>query len=284
MPSGQETAGYQSWDTEMSTSLSRPPRAPDDISDCMMLPGATDCSVTSSPFANSLPGVTPGIRNDSRPSSKGQTAQNYAPYRSFKVNSSWNIVCRGTTRQFSPRYPGSPKSWRQRQSPPATAQRWHLRLGHPEPDALRHLVNAAVGVRMINLQGTRRKRNRRKKRSSSRRAVPAPAAAYSAVQTAGSEEAPGDDCVGPNQDCPAELTEAQKAALDAEKQHVPPSKTHCDACAMAKATRSEYRKPRDLSAYKPGERIAIDFHDFERDADGFKSMTLITCRVSGYMW
>ncbi|KAK4118229.1 hypothetical protein N657DRAFT_404519 [Parathielavia appendiculata] len=176
------------------------------------------------------------------------------------------------------------KSWKQRLSPPATALRWHLRLGHPGPDALRHLVNAAVGVRMINLQGTRRKRNRRKKRSSSRRAVPAPAAAYSAVQTAGSEEAPGGDCVGPNQDCPAELTEVQKAALDAEKQHVPPSKTHCDACAMAKATRSEYRKPRDLSAYKPGERIAIDFHDFERDADGFKSMTLITCRVSGYMW
>jgi hypothetical protein len=44
------------------------------------------------------------------------------------------------------------------------------------------------------------------------------------------------------------------------------------------------RAPRRLDEYKPGEKIALDFHNFEDDPDGYKHLMLLTDRLSGYMW
>ena len=44
------------------------------------------------------------------------------------------------------------------------------------------------------------------------------------------------------------------------------------------------RAPRDITQYKPGERVALDFHDFEMDYKGYTTILLITDRASGYMW
>lgn len=58
----------------------------------------------------------------------------------------------------------------------------------------------------------------------------------------------------------------------------------CDACAMGKMKRQIRRLARDLSVYKPGEKVAVDFHDYPKDAEGFKALCLFTDRVSGFMW
>ena len=57
----------------------------------------------------------------------------------------------------------------------------------------------------------------------------------------------------------------------------------CNACGTSKAKRQIRRFPREIHE-DPGKRIAIDFHDFEEDDDGFNSLMLLTDRKSGYMW
>ncbi|KAL1996476.1 hypothetical protein VTN49DRAFT_8076 [Thermomyces lanuginosus] len=58
----------------------------------------------------------------------------------------------------------------------------------------------------------------------------------------------------------------------------------CDARAMGKMKRQIRRLARDLWDYKPGEKVAVDFHDYPKDAEGFKALCLFTDRVSGFMW
>ena len=43
-------------------------------------------------------------------------------------------------------------TWTERRSVIGDAMRWHLRLGHPGPQALEHLVNASKGVRIKGLK------------------------------------------------------------------------------------------------------------------------------------
>lgn len=104
-------------------------------------------------------------------------------------------------------------SWTERRPRLAEADIWHLRLGHPGPEALEHLVNSTKGVRIRG-----------------------------------------------------------------------PATKECDSCARGKMTRQEYRKPKDLSPYRTGERLALDFHDFEPDDEGFKTLLLVVDRESGSMW
>lgn len=92
--------------------------------------------------------------------------------------------------------------------------RWHQRLGHPGPEAIRHLVNASQGVR-LQIQG--------------------------------------------------------------------PPTIDCEACALAKIPRQVSRTPRTILE-GVGERLAVDFHDYEEGAGGYTSQLLFTCRVSGYIW
>ncbi|KAF4415202.1 retrotransposon hobase, partial [Fusarium acutatum] len=47
--------------------------------------------------------------------------------------------------------------------------------------------------------------------------------------------------------------------------------------------RQEHREPR-IRASKPGERISIDFHDFEVGINGYTSCGIITCRESSLCW
>ena len=54
--------------------------------------------------------------------------------------------------------------------------------------------------------------------------------------------------------------------------------------APRKMKRQKKRAPRDSSDYRPGEKLAVDFHDFERDPGDYKCSMLVTDRVSGYMW
>ena len=50
----------------------------------------------------------------------------------------------------------------------------------------------------------------------------------------------------------------------------------CNACGKAKLKRQIRRQPRELTE-GPGERVAIDFHDYEADSlTGEKSQMLIT--------
>ena len=58
----------------------------------------------------------------------------------------------------------------------------------------------------------------------------------------------------------------------------------CNACGKAKLKRQIRRQPRELTE-GPGERVAIDFHDYEADSSTReKSQMLITDRFSGFMW
>jgi hypothetical protein len=104
-------------------------------------------------------------------------------------------------------------SWTQRRPRKAEAYLWHLRLGHPGPGALEHLVNSTQGVRIKGI-----------------------------------------------------------------------TTTECDSCAKGKMHRQEHRAPRDLTDFCPGEKLALDFHDFEPDEAGYSSLLLVVDRVSGYMW
>ncbi|KAF9733719.1 polyprotein [Paraphaeosphaeria minitans] len=58
----------------------------------------------------------------------------------------------------------------------------------------------------------------------------------------------------------------------------------CDACGRSKSKRQIRRAPR-LNDEGPGERIAIDFHEYEAGSfTGERSQMLITCRNSRYVW
>lgn len=57
----------------------------------------------------------------------------------------------------------------------------------------------------------------------------------------------------------------------------------CDDCGCTKIKRQIRREPR-IRPEKAGIRLAIDFHDFEPDKDGYNSVMLITDRFSGYIW
>ena len=57
----------------------------------------------------------------------------------------------------------------------------------------------------------------------------------------------------------------------------------CNAYGISKAKRQVRREPRELIE-RPGDRIAIDFHDFNASFDKFTSLMLITDRWSGMEW
>ncbi|KAF7136791.1 hypothetical protein CNMCM5793_006309 [Aspergillus hiratsukae] len=103
-------------------------------------------------------------------------------------------------------------SYRIRNSVLADAQRWHLRLGHPGPQAIEHLVNASKGARIRG-----------------------------------------------------------------------PTTVECDACGIAKMKRQIRRTPKDIEE-GPGLQLAIDFHDFEKGYQDFRSLMLVTDRWSGLVW
>ncbi|KAL1976427.1 hypothetical protein VTN31DRAFT_2709 [Thermomyces dupontii] len=81
---------------------------------------------------------------------------------------------------------------------------------------------------------------------------------------------------------PEPLEQLVKGVNGAKIKGIPTRK--CDACAQAKMERQPRRQPRDLSGYSPDERLAIDFHDFQQDKEGYSSLFLITDRVSRAMW
>ena len=54
-----------------------------------------------------------------------------------------------------------------------------------------------------------------------------------------------------------------------------PTTVECDACGVSKIKRQIRRQPRDFFE-GPGERLAIDFHDFEKGQGDYTSLILIT--------
>jgi hypothetical protein len=62
-----------------------------------------------------------------------------------------------------------------------------------------------------------------------------------------------------------------------------PTTVECEACAVAKIKRQIRRQPRELLE-GPGERLAIDFHDFQEGLGGYTSLMLFTDRWSGLAW
>ncbi|RKK13961.1 hypothetical protein BFJ66_g18204, partial [Fusarium oxysporum f. sp. cepae] len=62
-----------------------------------------------------------------------------------------------------------------------------------------------------------------------------------------------------------------------------PTTVECDACGISKIKRQIRRAPRQ-SDQKAGERIAIDFHDYQEGIGGYTSQMLLTCRATGYIW
>ena len=58
--------------------------------------------------------------------------------------------------------------------------------------------------------------------------------------------------------------------------------TECNACATSKLKRQIRREPRN-SLEVSGKRLAIDFHDFEEEAEGYSSSMLVTDRWSGHI-
>ena len=103
-------------------------------------------------------------------------------------------------------------TWTERRPSRATAQIWHLRLGHPGPQALEHLVNTTKGAKIRGI-----------------------------------------------------------------------TTVQCDGCALGKIRRQIRRQKRDVGS-KPGDRLAIDFHDLPRDPEGRSSVMLVTDRWSGFIW
>lgn len=103
-------------------------------------------------------------------------------------------------------------SWTGRRPVSVDARKWHLRLGHPGPQALEHLVNSSTGVKIKGI-----------------------------------------------------------------------STVDCDDCAVSKIKRQVHRRPRDVG-HKPGDRLAIDFHDLSPNPEGRSSVMLVTDRWSGMIW
>ncbi|KAF6527735.1 hypothetical protein HZS61_008037 [Fusarium oxysporum f. sp. conglutinans] len=63
-----------------------------------------------------------------------------------------------------------------------------------------------------------------------------------------------------------------------------PTTAECDACGLSKVKRQVRRAPRQQPGQAAGERIAVDFHDYEEGIDGYTSQMLLTCRATGYIW
>ena len=59
--------------------------------------------------------------------------------------------------------------------------------------------------------------------------------------------------------------------------------TECDGCATSKLKRQVRREPRK-PLDGPSKRLAIDFHDFEEETEGYSSCMLVTERWSGHIW
>jgi hypothetical protein len=62
-----------------------------------------------------------------------------------------------------------------------------------------------------------------------------------------------------------------------------PTTVQCESCATAKITKQIRRTPREHLIH-PGDRIAIDFHDFGPGRKGLRYVMLLTDRYSGYWW
>ena len=62
-----------------------------------------------------------------------------------------------------------------------------------------------------------------------------------------------------------------------------PTIVECEACATSKIKRQIRRQPREILE-GPGERLALDFHDFKEGLGGYTSLMLITDRWSGLTW
>ena len=62
-----------------------------------------------------------------------------------------------------------------------------------------------------------------------------------------------------------------------------PTTVECDQCGTAKLTRQIRRNPR-RKGLSVGEVLAINFHDYAKDNQGYTSIILITDRATGYHW
>jgi hypothetical protein len=62
-----------------------------------------------------------------------------------------------------------------------------------------------------------------------------------------------------------------------------PTTVECEACGVSKIKRQIRRQPRELLE-GPGERLAIDFHDFNEGLGGYTSLMMFTDRWSGLIW
>lgn len=145
-------------------------------------------------------------RNDGSPGCKIQDihGQFVLEYRPLRNHSDSTYSSAFTTHKINSRTQRSTK-W-------GTASQWHLRLGHPGPQALEHFVLASQGVK---IQG-----------------IPT---------------------------------------------------VECISCGKSKLTRQIRRTPRENDE-KEGERIAIDFHDYQPGIGGYTSQMLLTCRKTNYIW
>lgn len=103
-------------------------------------------------------------------------------------------------------------SWTSRADSSADAMTWHLRLGHPGPRVLEHLVNHSLGARIKGI-----------------------------------------------------------------------TTVQCDGCGQGKAKRQISRATR-TTEMEPGDRLALDFHEFSPPNKGLRYLLLITDRASGMCW
>ena len=166
-------------------------------------------------------------------------------------------------------------SWTRRRPRLVNVRTWHLRLGHPGPGALNHLVNAADGVRISGIP--QKKRNNKKTQPELQpQPQPAPQPAEEQDPVNKPREDTEESCQA-GDDCPAN-------AQPTSDQNNPPTTAQCDPCALAKMKRQVRRTQRDITRYKPGECLALDFHDFEIDYMGYSTLLLISDRPTGYMW
>lgn len=107
-------------------------------------------------------------------------------------------------------------SWVARPPSQGDAMTWHLRLGHPGPRVLEHLVGHSVGAKIKGI-----------------------------------------------------------------------TTVECDGCGLAKAKRLPRRAPRSThnpEELGPGDRIALDFHEFQAPGQKYRYLLLATDRFSGFVW
>jgi hypothetical protein len=59
-----------------------------------------------------------------------------------------------------------------------------------------------------------------------------------------------------------------------------PTTVECDTYGVSKIKRQIRREPREPPE-RPGERLAVDFHDFQEGIGGYTSLMLVTDRYLG---